>query len=186
MVYTMIYMMVYLAMYHGIYTGIYHPSFNGIYYDIYHGINHGIYHDLTDAYHLMLPWLHWTACSHLLRPTTCHSYCNLSPGTLQLQKGADELIFFSQQISTFHHWISSFRHPPLYFRHNSLFFRLCVMFAQGRQSEVSSVDAVTLRHAQPKLKHLAMHWANQTAMDGVGQVHDMPPMERTQLSREQS
>jgi hypothetical protein len=35
------------------------------------------------------------------------------------------------------------------------------MFAQGRQSHVSSVDAVTLRHAQPKLKHLAMHWANK-------------------------
>ena len=60
------------------------------------------------------------------------------------------------------------------------------MFAQGRQSHVISVDAVTLRHAQPKLKHLAMHWANQTASDGVRQEHDMPPMERTQLSREQS
>jgi hypothetical protein len=70
-------------MYHGIYTGIYHPSFNGIYNDIYHGINHGIYHDLTDSYHLTLLWLHWTACSHLLRPTACYSYCILSPGTPQ-------------------------------------------------------------------------------------------------------
>jgi hypothetical protein len=48
------------------------------------------------------------------------------------------------------------------------------------------VDAVTLRHAQPKLKHLVMHWANQTATDGVRQAHGMPQMERTQLSREQS
>ena len=60
------------------------------------------------------------------------------------------------------------------------------MFAQGRQSHVSSVDAVTLRHAQNKLKHLAVHWANQTASDGVRQAHGIPPMERTQLSREQS
>jgi hypothetical protein len=60
------------------------------------------------------------------------------------------------------------------------------MFAQGRQSHVSSVDAVTLRHAQPKLKHLAMHLANQTATHGIRQAHGMPPMERTQLSREQS
>jgi hypothetical protein len=60
------------------------------------------------------------------------------------------------------------------------------MFAQGRQSHVSSVNAVTLRHAQPKLKHLAMDWANQTASDGVRQAHGMPPMERTQLSLEQS
>ena len=54
-------------------------SFNGIYYDIYHGI----YHDLTDTYHLTLQWLQWTACSHLLRPTACYSYCILSPGTPQ-------------------------------------------------------------------------------------------------------
>jgi hypothetical protein len=54
------------------------------------------------------------------------------------------------------------------------------------QSHVSSVDAVTLRHAQPKLKHLAMHWANQTTTDGVRQAHGMPPMERIQLSLEQS
>jgi hypothetical protein len=67
-----------------------------------------------------------------------------------------------------------------------MFFRLCIMFAQGRQSHVSSVDAVTLRHAQPKLKHLVMHWANQTASDGIRQAHGMPPIERTQLSREQS
>jgi hypothetical protein len=60
------------------------------------------------------------------------------------------------------------------------------MFAQGRQSHVSSVDAVTLRHAQNKLKHLAVHWANQTASDGVRQAHGIPPMERTQLSLEQS
>ena len=60
------------------------------------------------------------------------------------------------------------------------------MFAKGRQSHVSSVDAVTLRHAHSKLKHLAVHWANQTASDGVRQAHGMPPMERTQLSREQS
>ena len=60
------------------------------------------------------------------------------------------------------------------------------MFAQGRQSHVSSVDAVTLRHAQNKLKHLAVHWANKTASDGVRQAHGIPPMERTQLSREQS
>jgi hypothetical protein len=67
------------------------------------------------------------------------------------------------------------------------------MFAQGRQSHVSSVDAVTLRHAQNKLKHLAVHWANQTTSDGVRQAHGIPPMERgippmerTQLSREQS
>ena len=98
----------------------------------------------------------------------------------------NELIFFRQQISTFRHWISIFRHTPLYFRHTPLFFRLCVMFAQGRQSHVSSVDAVTLRHAQNKLKHLAVHWANQTASDGVRQAHGIPPMERTQLSREQS
>jgi len=82
-IYHGIYDGIYLAMYHGIYTGIYHPSFNDIYNDIYHGINHGIYHDLTDTYHLTLPWLHWTACSHLLRPTTCYSYCILSPGTPQ-------------------------------------------------------------------------------------------------------
>ena len=82
-IYHGIYDGIYLAMYHGIYTGIYHPSFNGIYYDIYHGINHGIYHDLTDTYHLTLPWLHWTACSHLLLPTACYSYCILSPGTPQ-------------------------------------------------------------------------------------------------------
>jgi hypothetical protein len=60
------------------------------------------------------------------------------------------------------------------------------MLAQGRQSHVSSVDAVTLRHAQNKLKHLEVHWANQTASDGVRQAHGMPPMERTQLSLEQS
>jgi hypothetical protein len=64
---------------HGMYHGIYHHSFNGIYYDInhllYHGINHGMNHDLTDTDHLTLPWLHWTACSHLLHPTTCYSYC---------------------------------------------------------------------------------------------------------------
>ncbi len=60
------------------------------------------------------------------------------------------------------------------------------MFAQGRQSHVISVDAVTLRHAQPKLKHLAIHWANQPATDGIRQAHGMPPMERTQLSQEQS
>jgi hypothetical protein len=60
------------------------------------------------------------------------------------------------------------------------------MFAQGRQSHVSSVDAVTLLHAQNKLKHLAVHWANQDALDGVRQAHGIPPMERTQLSREQS
>ena len=60
------------------------------------------------------------------------------------------------------------------------------MLAQGRQSHVSSVDAVTLRHTQPQLKHLAMHWANQNATDGVRQAHGMLPMERTQLSREQS
>jgi hypothetical protein len=51
---------------------------------------------------------------------------------------------------------------------------------------VSSVDTVTLLHTQPKLKHLAMHWANQTATDGVRQEHGMPPMECTQLSLEQS
>jgi hypothetical protein len=56
------------------------------------------------------------------------------------------------------------------------------MFAQGRQSHVSLVDAVTLRHAQNKLKHLAVHWANQTSSDGVRQAHGIPPMERTQLS----
>ena len=53
------------------------------------------------------------------------------------------------------------------------------MFAQGRQSHVSLVDAVTLRHAQNQLKHLAVHWANQTASDGVRQAHGIPPMERT-------
>jgi hypothetical protein len=36
------------------------------------------------------------------------------------------------------------------------------------------------------IKHLAMQRANQTASDGVRQAHGMPPMERTQLSREQS
>jgi hypothetical protein len=76
-------------------------------------------------------------------------------------------------------------HTPLFSPHSPIFPR-CVMFAQGRQSHVSSVDAVTLRHAQPKLKHLAMHWASQTAMDGIRQAHGMPTMERTQLSREQS
>jgi hypothetical protein len=68
---------IYLALSHGIYTGIYHPSFNGIYYGIYHGINHGIYHDLTDTYHLTLPSLHWTACSHLqvLSHPVCYCQC---------------------------------------------------------------------------------------------------------------
>jgi hypothetical protein len=70
---------------------------------------------------------------------------------------ANELFFFRQQISTFRHFFQVFATPPSFFATPPLFFRHCVMFAQGQQSHVSSVDAVTLRLAQPKLKYLAMH-----------------------------
>jgi hypothetical protein len=108
----------------------------------------------------------------------------LSPCCLAALASPNDFFFrqplFATDFQVFFTPPSTFTPPP------PLFFRHCVMFAEGRQSHVSSVDAVTLRHAQPKLKHLAMHWANQTATDGVRQVHGMYPMERTQLSREQS
>ena len=126
------------------------------------------WYDIIHCYMISLSWYHTRLHDHGL--ITCHIWIFFSPAIFQL---------FSTEFQVFATPPSIFATPPL-------FFRRCLMFAQGLQSHVSSVDVVTLRHTQPKSKHLAMDWANQTASDGVRQAHGMPPMERTQLSQEQS
>jgi hypothetical protein len=105
---------------------------------------------------------------------------------LDTQGVTNELFFFASKFPLFTTDFQVFPTPPSTFATSPYSFATALCSLKGQQSHVSLVDAVTLRHTQPKIKHLAMHWANQTARDDVRQAHGMRPMERTQLSREQS